>query len=224
MIKQQLHDRYLSDFTRYLLKLDPAEGGRVPALTELSKKLNISVTSLREQMEAAREIGLVEARPRTGIRRRPYEFLPAVRQSVAYSLADEPARFDAFADLRIHIEESYWYEAAALLNAEDHAHLQALVDAANDRLNAKPPQIPHDEHRELHLFIYRKLNNPFVQGLLEAYWDMYEAVGLNVYNDIAYHKKVWDYHRRIVLAIKNGNLQSGYKLLREHKLLLEQRA
>jgi len=224
MIKQQLHDRYLSDFTRYLLKLDPREGGRVPALTELSKELGISVTSLREQMEAAREIGLVEARPRTGIRRRPYTFLPAVRQSVAYSLAEDPARFEGFADLRIHIEESYWYEAAALLNAEDHDHLQSLVDEANVKLNAKPPQIPHDEHRQLHLYIYAKLDNPFVQGLLEAYWDMYEAVGLNVYNDIAYHKKVWDYHRRIVHAIKAGNLQSGYKLLREHKLLLEQRA
>jgi DNA-binding FadR family transcriptional regulator len=224
MIKQHLQDRYLSDFTRYLLKLDAAQAGRVPALTELSKTLNISVTSLREQMEAAREIGLVEARPRTGIRKRQYTFLPAVRQSVAFSLADDPARFEAFADLRIHIEESYWYEAAALMTAEDHARLQRLVDEAEVKLNAKPPQIPHDEHRQLHLSIYAKLDNPFVQGLLEAYWDMYEAVGLNIYNDIAYHKKVWDYHRRIVNAIKAGNLQSGYKLLREHKLLLEQRA
>jgi DNA-binding FadR family transcriptional regulator len=224
MIKQQLHDRYLSDFTRYLLGLKPEDEGRVPALTELSKTLRISVTSLREQMEAAREIGLVEARPRTGIRRLKYSFLPGVRQSVAYSLANDPARFVAFADLRIHIEESYWYEAAALMNAEDHAFLQRLVDEAEEKLNARPPQIPHDEHRQLHLYIYAKLNNPFVQGLLEAYWDMYEAVGLNVYNDIAYHKKVWDYHRRIVHAIKAGNLASGYKLLREHKLLLEQRA
>ena len=48
-----------------------------------------------------------------------------MRQSVAYSLADDPARFEAFADLRIHIEESYWYEAAALMNADDHAHLQS---------------------------------------------------------------------------------------------------
>jgi DNA-binding FadR family transcriptional regulator len=224
MIKQQLQDRYLSDFTRYLLELKPADGGRVPALTELSKTLGISVTSLREQMEAAREIGLVEARPRTGIRRRAYSFLPAVQQSVAFSIADGPERFAAFADLRIHIEESYWYEAAALLTSEDHEHLQELVNAADAKLNSKPPQIPHDEHRELHLFIYRKLDNPFVQGLLEAYWDMYEAVGLNVYNDIAYHVKVWGYHRRIVNAIQAGNLQSGYKLLREHKLLLEQRA
>jgi DNA-binding FadR family transcriptional regulator len=224
MIKQLLQDRYLSDFTRYLLELKPEDEGRVPALTELGKTLGISVTSLREQMEAAREIGLVEARPRTGIRRRAYSFLPAVRQSVAFSIADAPERFDAFADLRIHIEESYWYEAAALLNAEDHAHLQSLVDDAEAKLNNKPPQIPHDEHRQLHLYIYKKLNNPFVQGLLEAYWDMYEAVGLNVYNDITYHKKVWGYHQRIVNAIKAGNLQSGYKLLREHKLLLEQRA
>ncbi len=224
MIKQKLQDNYLSDFTRYLIEHKTGPGGRIPALTDLSKELGISVTSLREQMEAARELGLVEARPRTGIRRRAYSFLPAVSQSVAYGIAEDAQRFQAFADMRIHIEESYWYEAAALLTAGDHAHLQSLVDEAETKLNGHPPSIPHDEHRQLHLFIYVKLNNPFVQGLLEAYWDMYEAVGLNIYNDIEYHKKVWGYHQRIVNAIKAGNLQSGYKLLREHKLLLEQRA
>ena len=175
-------------------------------------------------MEAARELGLVEAKPRTGIHRKAYSFFPAVRQSLAYSIAVKPDSFEAFSDLRIHIEESYWYEAAELLTGDDHAYLQSLVDRAEEKLSGRPPQIPHDEHRELHLSIYRKMNNPFVLGLLEAYWEMYEAVGLNVYNDIAYLKKVWQYHKRIVSALKAGNYQSGYKLLREHKLLLEQRA
>ena len=224
MIKQNLQDRYLSDFTRYLVEMNASSDDRVPALTELSKQLNISVTSLREQMEAARELGLVEARPRTGIRRKAYSFLPAVRQSLAYSLAIKPSTFEAYLDLRIHIEESYWYEAAELLTADDHAYLQSLIERAEMKLNNHPPQIPHDEHRELHLSIYRKMNNPFVMGLLEAYWDMYEAVGLDVYNQFEYLKKVWQYHKRIVAALKAGNYQAGYKLLREHKLLLEQRA
>ena len=223
MNKQNLQDRYLSDFTRYLVEQKSSPDERIPALTELSKKLNISVTSLREQMEAARELGLVEARPRTGIRRKTYSFLPAVRQSLAYAIAVKPDSFEAFSDLRIHIEESYWYEAAALLTAEDHAYLQSLIDHAENKLSGRPPQIPHDEHRELHLSIYRKLNNPFVMGLLEAYWEMYEAVGLDVYNQLEYLKKVWQYHKRIVAALKAGNYQSGYKLLREHKALLEQR-
>lgn len=224
MNKQNLQDRYLSDFTRYLVEQKSSPDERIPALTELSKQLSISVTSLREQMEAARELGLVEARPRTGIRRKAYSFLPAVRQSVAYSIAVKPDSFEAFSDLRIHIEESYWYEAAELLTADDHTYLQSLIDRAENKLSGRPPQIPHDEHRELHLSIYRKLNNPFVQGLLEAYWEMYEAVGLDVYNDIEYLKKVWQYHKRIVAVLKAGSYQSGYKLLREHKLLLEQRA
>ncbi|MGA9396968.1 MAG: FCD domain-containing protein [Anaerolineaceae bacterium] len=224
MNKQSLQDRYLSDFTRYLVEQKSSPDERIPALTELSKQLNISVTSLREQMEAARELGLVEARPRTGIRRKAYNFLPAVRQSVAYSIAVNPDSFEAFSDLRIHIEESYWYEAAELLTADDHAYLQSLIDRAESKLSGRPPQIPHDEHRALHLSIYRKLNNPFVMGLLEAYWEMYEAVGLDVYNQLEYLKKVWQYHKRIVAALKAGNYQSGYKLLREHKLLLEQRA
>jgi hypothetical protein len=38
-------------------------------------------------------------------------------------------------------------------------------------------------------------------GLLEAYWDAYEAVELNTYADYAYLQEVWRYHERIVEAI-----------------------
>jgi DNA-binding FadR family transcriptional regulator len=37
----------------------------------MSKELGVSVALLREQLEVAKAIGLVEVRPRTGIRRLP---------------------------------------------------------------------------------------------------------------------------------------------------------
>ena len=44
-------------------------------------------------------------------------------------------------------------------------------------LAGTPIHIPHKEHREFHTAIYRHLNNPFVLGILDAYWDAYEFVG-----------------------------------------------
>ena len=79
------------------------------------------------------------------------------------------------------------------------------------------------EHRELHLSIFRRLNNPFVVGLLEAYWDAYEAVELNTYADIAYLEQVWDYHERMVEAIAAGDAAHSKQLLIEHMQLLSQR-
>ncbi len=47
-------------------------------------------------------------------------------------------------------------------NSEDHAELLDLVRRAFQKLDGSPVQIPHMEHRQLHLLLYSRLNNPFV--------------------------------------------------------------
>lgn len=195
-------------------------GAQLPSLSEVSKELGVSVALLREQLEVARAIGLVEVRPRTGIRRLPYSFLPAVRQSLSYAVTVDPAYFMAYSNLRIHLEAAYWEDAACRLTPGDHQELKSLVARAWVKLNGHPIEIPHPEHRQLHLGIYRRLDNPFVFGLLEAYWEAYEAVGLNLYTDIDYLQVVWRYHEQMVEAICDGDFDRGYAALIQHKDLL----
>lgn len=214
----------LSEFMQYLVKSNDGEE-QLPSLKLLSGELSISIATLREQLEVARALGLVDVRPRTGIRRLPYDFKPAVLNSLAYATAvDQQHYFEAYTDLRMHIEAAYWRQAVELLRLEDHARLQGLVERAIEKLNGNPIQIPHEEHRELHLGIFSRLNNPFVTGLLEAYWQAYEAVGLNIYTDIAYVKLVWEYHRRMVDAICVGDITAGYHILIDHMNLLHKRS
>lgn len=213
----------LSEFMRYLASHPEAESG-LPSLTGLSRELGISVAALREQLEVARALGLVDVRPRTGTRRRPFSFAPAVRQSLGYALALNNGHFDEFSDLRNHIEAAYWDEAVRKLTKDDKLELQALVDGARAKLDSTPLQVPHAEHRALHLLIYRRLQNPFVLGILEGYWDMYEAVGLNLYSgDVHYLHEVWDYHARMVDAIRRGEYAAGRDVLIKHVDLLAHR-
>ncbi|MEK7278112.1 MAG: FCD domain-containing protein [Chloroflexota bacterium] len=212
-----------SDFLRHIIAAGYQPGDRIPALGELSATLNISVGKLREQMEAARTLGIVDARPRTGMRLEPYDFLPAVRSSLLFAIAADPKQFDAFSILRNHVEFGFWDEAVALLTDEDKRELLGLMNAAWAKLNGSPIQIPHEEHRQLHLTIFRRLNNPFVKGLLEAYWEGYEAVELNNYSDYEYMRDVWNYHQRIVDSILGGQPDVGRELLIEHTHLLRHR-
>ena len=72
--------------------------------------------------------------------------------------------------------------------------------------------------------IYRRLENPFVMGLLEAYWDAYEGVGLNVFaGSYEYLQKVWQYHELMVESICSGDYQAGREALVTHIGLLYQR-
>ena len=75
----------------------------------------------------------------------------------------------------------------------------------------------------LHLCVFGKLGNPFVLGILEAYWEAYEAVGLNVYTDYGYLREVWTYHQKMVDAILAGDIDAGYQALVDHTDLLYHR-
>lgn len=213
----------ISEFMRYLATHNEADD-EFPSLKDLSVELGVSLATLREQLEVARALGLVEVRPRLGTRRRAYSFTPAVRQSLRYALALDDVHFRNYSELRNHIEAAFWHEAVEKLTKDDHRELQALVARAREKLHGSPIQVPHEEHRNLHLLIYRRLENPFVTGILEAYWDAYESVGLNVFaGGYEYLQEVWRYHEKMVEAICQGDTEAGYEALIAHTDLLYQR-
>lgn len=211
------------DFLKYLasgFRNKRIEMERVPPLTKLSERMGVSIASLREQLGVARAFGFIEVRPRTGIRRLPYSFAPAVHASLSYAISLDRGYFDDFSDLRRHLEANYWFEAVERLTEDDKELLNDLVDRAWKKLEDQPVQLPHNEHRELHLIIFGRLENPFVKGILEAYWDAYEEVGLSRYTELEYLKNVWHYHREIVEAICLGDYVKSHQMLMDHMKMI----
>lgn len=221
------HNRDSFNFLKYLAENVNGNGhadpDRLPSLTDLSDELGISISSLREQLEVARALGFVEVRPRTGIRRLPFAFGPPVSEILSYAIALDRSHFDAYADLRKKIEADYWHQAVARLTDQDIQLLMELLQRANKKLHGNPIQLPHEEHRQLHMVIFRHVDNPFVTGILEAYWDAYEEVGLNRYERLEYHEEVWSFHQRMVAAISAGDFGLGHRALVSHFELINTR-
>lgn len=205
---------------KYLIEEEIEPGERLPALIDLSQELGVSVGKLREELELVRNLGFVSVRPRHGIRREKFDFHPAVQTSLLFGLASGEATFEQFSLLRRTIETSMWHLAVTSLIIEDKDHLFEIVAAAWKKLQGSPVHIPNDEHRELHLTIFSRLDNPFVQGLLQAYWDAYNAVELTRFADYQYWLDVWNYHEKIVEAIDEGDVEGSRQLLVEHFELL----
>ena len=211
-----------SDLLNYIVTHNFQAGDRLPTLGELQdeKHLGISISKVREQLEVARALGLVEVRSKTGTRLKEYSFRPAVSLSMQYALATDLKQFEHISVLRNHLEVAFWHEACALLTDEDKAVMRKCIVQARAKLNNQWIQIPTQEHRIFHLTVFKRLENPFVQGLLEAYWDAYEAVELNRYTDYDYLQSVWDYHERILDEIEAGNLDAAQTAFIEHTRLL----
>jgi DNA-binding FadR family transcriptional regulator len=211
-----------SELLNYIVRQGFQPGDRLPSINELqaADHLGINISKVREQLEVARALGLVEVRSKTGTRLKEYDFAPAVRLSLLFALANDLHNFELFSQLRNHIEAAFWHEACALLQDDDKAFMRACIAAARAKLNDRWIRIPNEEHRAFHLTVFKRLGNPFVIGLLEAYWDAYDAVELNRYADYTYLQTVWDYHERILDAVCAGDFELGRQLFIEHTQLL----
>lgn len=210
-----------SELLDYLVEHHEQPDNRIPALNELSDELHVSVSKLREQLEVARCLGLVSVRPRTGIHRQDYSFMPAVRLGLFYALASDVVLFDSYSVLRQQIEIAFWEAAVTQLQPEDKDHLQELIQLAWAKLKGSPIRIPHREHRDFHLTIFSRLDNIFVRGLLEAYWEAYEAVELHSYADYEYLEEVWQYHERIAQMIVDDDVEGSLQAYIDHTKLLK---
>ena len=210
-----------SDFLNYIIQRGFQPGDRLPSIQELTADahLDMSANKVREQLEVARALGLVEVRSKRGTRLKDYAFTPAVRLSALYALARGES-FESFASLRNHVESAYWNDACALLTAADLAIMQDCIDSANEKLDSPPIHIPNPEHRRFHMTVFTRLSNTFVLGILEAYWDLYEEVGVNRYMDYSYLRRVWDYHARILQCIRDGRFNAARQAFIEHTSLL----
>jgi DNA-binding FadR family transcriptional regulator len=213
-----------SDLLNYIIESGLNPGERLPAISTLKspEHLGISTSKVREQLEVARALGLVEVRSKTGTRLQEYTFTPAVRLSLLYALARSPQLFEQFSQLRVRVEEAFWQEACACLIDEDKQTLRDCVQEAREKLTGDWIRIPNQEHRTFHVTIFKRLGNPFVLGLVEAYWDAYHAVQLDTYSDYDYLRTVWDYHERTLDAICAGDYIAAQTAFVEHTKLIRQ--
>jgi DNA-binding FadR family transcriptional regulator len=215
-----LLNKLSSGFLKYLIEKEVTPGERLPTLSEISAELGVSVGKLREELEVARSLGLVSVRPRVGILREPFDFSQVVLPGILFSLGAGESVFAQLNQLRRAIEANMWSDAVVLLTQEDKVRLQEITAKAWEKLRGNPIHVPNGEHRQLHLTIFSRLNNPFVQGLLEAYWQAYEASELTRFSSYQYWVDVWTYHEGIVNALWHNEFERGRQLLVEHFALL----
>jgi DNA-binding FadR family transcriptional regulator len=197
-------------------ELTPQGGGpvKLPPMDKLADVLGVSRGKLREELVAVEAYGVVEMRPGDGTYICPFDFYTAIRTLVLYSTACDWKNFNHFYELRVQLEIGFWEEAVGDLTVEDKQELQRVLGHAEHKLKGTPAEIPHREHRDLHLLIFRRLENEFVQGLLRAYWDTYEAVGLHHYFDYGYYERIWTSHRNMVEAILAGKFEEGVESIK----------
>ena len=192
------------------------EGKSIPSIAQLSDTLGLSASAVREQLEVARQLELVEVKTKTGIQTSSFSAAPAICLAYRYGLELQPDLIWDLLSVRQHLELSYWQEAVVHLTKKDVDYLAENVETAFKKINNRPVIIPIEEHKEFHLAIYRPLNNSFLTSIMEAYWSISLETGIHVLSDKTYLQNVWAYHRKIQQAIATKEYDLGYQALMTH--------
>lgn len=209
-----------SDLLRYIVENELEAGDHLPRIKDVSREMGVGVSKMRESLEVARVLDAVDIRPGSGTRVKPYSFAGAASISALYALGLDSSNFGKLRRLRNQVEIAFWAEAVPQLTEEDLDALRSTLTQAEKRLSQTPIQVPAREHRALHMRFFRHLENPFVTGILEAYWETYNAFAPNLHFTEEYLHKVWDYHARIVECISRGSIEKSRTLLSEHMDLI----
>jgi len=210
-------------FLDFLISFSKKKGQSIPPIQEISSELGMSPASLREQMELAKNLGFISTQPKKGVELLQYKFTPAASKSLYYAVNLDYDYFFQFSAIRSHLEKAFFLESVSLLSKVDLLAISNLVKSAFEKLNGSPVQIPHEEHRNYHLAFYAHQKNVFLTGILEAYWDVYEHMGLSLYSDLEYLKNVWTYHKKIAELCLEESYQEAYQLLGKHMEFIYER-
>lgn len=210
-----------SEFLNFILSSGYEPGETLPTIKDLSgpDHLAVSTSKVREQLEVARALGIVDVKSRTGTQLKAFSFAPPVRLAALYAIGQDENSFEPFNDFRIGIEQAFWHRACHSMTDHSKKIMQDALEQAQHKLVSHPIRIPIEEHRRFHLAMYSQLDNAFVLGFLEAYWDAYDAITANHYADYHYLQEVWQYHKQIFDAICVSNYDAALEHFNAHTRL-----
>lgn len=150
---------------------DIQPGGVIPTEEVLAKELNVGRPALREGLRALEALGVVEGRQ--GARRvlRAFDLGLFVRQ-VTGSIAPKADEIRELLDVRRVLEVSFFPQAMDKFTPDAVVRLRELTNQMV--VKAGKGEIFLQEDAEFHKEIFRHLDNRALNGLLDAFWILFE--------------------------------------------------
>ena len=185
-------------------------GDKLPTEAELSRKLGVSRTILREALRHYRTLGIISARPRLGmvvvrlLPDDPYrEYLPFI--------AAAPGALDEVAELRICLEGGAAELILARAAADDFAELRAIAARMRTAPSGELDRLDIDFHSRLLRITGNRMIATLIPLLIEFF-----RIQRNPPSTAALRASNADGHLRLVEALEAGDAAKFRKLVAQH--------
>lgn len=190
-------------------------GDRLPAEAVLAAELGVSRLSLREATRSLQTLGVIEAQHGNGLFVSSFSFRPVIEQ-LPYGLAAPGMALDEILTAREAMELGLMpavARRAAQGLAGDVLDECARLAATMAELEAAGEEIAEVD-RSFHLLLYKGLQNPLVDNLIELFWELFVRLGDAIPAPAAGGRAA--VHLAIVDALRSGEPLAAVERMQEH--------
>jgi DNA-binding FadR family transcriptional regulator len=188
-------------------------GHRLPSENELSGRLGVSRSAIREGLKALEAVGVITTHQGKGSFVREFDSA-AIADHLAISLRfDRPSLADIL-EVRKALETGFLSRAALLLTDEDFLALEEVVQRMRQKLKKISTFLSED--MEFHRLLYRKLDNRVLLSILEMFWKLFGQIEEGSEHSQSQLSLAVHQHQAILTALKKGDIGRAEQLLKLH--------
>jgi len=213
---QDLQELIQEQIKSYILSMGLQGGDFLPAEKELTERLGISRTAVREALQGLETLGIIEARQGIGRFIREFNF-EAILKSLPYSLDKDIKNFNDILEVRVCLEAHFLAKDLDKFTPADILELQGILarmrkQALHDSEERRLIEI----HSEFHCALYRHSGNALLINLIK----IFSTIQRNLYLLQRYRTKDREEfikaHQLILAALEAGDPQLVKARMEEH--------
>lgn len=165
--KQMLYQTVQEEVKAYILRNGLKAGDALPPETELATQFGISRNSVREAVKALEALGVLEARPGTGLFVREFNFDP-ILNNLAYGTLFELRQVSDVLEVRLHLESGMVETVIERVTPEQIQRLRNILEEMHAA--AAQGYYSAEADRAFHRCLYDHVNNRLLWNILDIFW------------------------------------------------------
>jgi DNA-binding FadR family transcriptional regulator len=175
--KQLLYQAVQDEIKAYIIDNGLAPGAPLPPETELAQQLSVSRNSVREAVKSLEALGILEARPGTGLFVSEFSFDP-ILNNLAFGLRFDVKQLADILEVRHHIEYGMAERVIEAVTPEQLLRLRSLLARMQEVATVGGYSPDLDE--EFHQGLYENVDNSILRKILDVFWAIFREAQARV--------------------------------------------
>ncbi len=186
----------------YIINSGLTTGDSIPTEKEISEKLGISRTAIREALKGLEAIGIIEVRHGVGRFIREFDFEP-ILENLPFSLETNSRNYQEVLDLRVCLESHFLMKNLTIYTDADIKQMESALNNLKQVLSSNFNKIELvDAHSSFHCSLLQVSGNRLLVNLIKIFSSIHMSI--TVLHKAAQEKQTgfMEYHSNILEAIK----------------------